>query len=62
MRCPTRIDEGIGLERLCSNCKEWWPSDTEFFYRNDKGLRGWCKACDAEHQRHKRQGQRGQEG
>lgn len=35
-------------EKLCACCKEWWPADTEFFFRNNRtkdGLGYSCKAC-----------------
>lgn len=39
---------GIGLERRCSNCSDYWPADTEFFWSSPgtgAGLHCWCKAC-----------------
>jgi len=35
-------------EKLCVRCNEWWPADTEFFFRNARnkdGLGHTCKAC-----------------
>lgn len=35
-------------EKYCRRCDEWWPADTEFFFRNMKtkdGLGYTCKAC-----------------
>lgn len=32
-------------EKRCNKCLEWWPADTEFFYKNKAGLHQWCKAC-----------------
>ncbi len=30
-----------GQERLCSGCHEYWPDDSEFFFKG----RSICKAC-----------------
>lgn len=41
-------------ERFCGRCREWWPADTEFFFRRHKdsdSLSAWCKACSREHNR-----------
>ncbi len=41
----------LGTERRCNACREWWPLDGEFFYRQPNGFRGFqgiCKACKAE--------------
>lgn len=38
-------------EKLCSGCKESYPADAEFFYRDRResdGLRSICKACYSE--------------
>jgi len=38
-------------EKLCVRCLEYWPADTEFFYRHARkadGLESACKACLAE--------------
>jgi hypothetical protein len=32
-------------EKQCARCKEWWPADTEFFYRKGDGLHSYCRAC-----------------
>ena len=35
-------------EKYCSRCQEWWPADTEFFFRSastSDGLGYTCKAC-----------------
>ena len=35
-------------EKFCKKCEEWWPADTEFFFRHAKradGLSSNCKAC-----------------
>lgn len=35
-------------EKLCVRCNEWWPADTEFFFRcarTKDGLGYSCKAC-----------------
>jgi hypothetical protein len=37
-----------GVELLCTKCREFWPADGEFFYRDTGGVRGltaWCRAC-----------------
>jgi len=40
---------GIGLEKKCGCCDEYWPCDTQFFYPNHSTspdrLSNWCKAC-----------------
>lgn len=47
--------DGIGREKHCSRCKDWWPADAEFFSTNARnGLAYWCKACSLEVQRDKR--------
>jgi len=36
------------LEKRCRGCNEYWPADTEFFYRHSTGadgLQSYCKAC-----------------
>ena len=46
-----RVDEFGSLEKRCSQCKEYWPADTDFFYstRSTKdGLNNWCRACYVE--------------
>ncbi|WP_312905440.1 hypothetical protein [Stutzerimonas nitrititolerans] len=38
-------------EKLCVRCLEYWPADTEFFYRHARkadGLENTCKACLSE--------------
>lgn len=38
----------LGVEIQCSKCKEFYPADTEFFYKQSRdkwGLHSWCKAC-----------------
>jgi len=35
-----------GLEQRCTQCGEYWPCDSEFFYTRGKGrLASECKAC-----------------
>lgn len=48
-----RLDEDGELEKMCTRCKEYWPADTEFFYKSGDGLHTWCKACvqDWKHER-----------
>jgi len=39
------------LEKRCRGCNEYWPADTEFFYRDrggGDGLQSYCKACQNE--------------
>lgn len=52
-------------DKVCNECGEAWPADTEFFRRapdNKDGLGGTCKACRAGYDRerngtaHRRQG------
>lgn len=39
----------IGMQAECSQCREYWPADTEFFDRhNISGLASICKACCSE--------------
>ncbi len=41
----------LGLEKLCSKCREYYPADTEFFAHMNRGplfLHSWCRACQAE--------------
>lgn len=40
----TRESE-LGLEVQCSQCKEFWPADQEFFYFLRGQPHSWCKAC-----------------
>ncbi len=47
--------DGLGREKHCAICKEWWPADSEFYNRNNRnGLNYCCKACTTEVQREKR--------
>ncbi|WP_281687593.1 hypothetical protein [Pseudomonas citronellolis] len=42
-RFQTTVD---GLEQLCSKCDEYWPADTDFFFKAPNGkLQAYCKAC-----------------
>jgi hypothetical protein len=37
-----------GMYKRCSRCKDYWPADSEFFYKTKSskdGLIDWCKAC-----------------
>jgi hypothetical protein len=36
-----------GLYRRCSRCRDYWPADSEFFFKakTQDGLADWCKAC-----------------
>ena len=43
-----RLNDELDLEKRCPRCREYWPADSEFFYRNGSegdGLYRWCKAC-----------------
>ncbi|WP_036180990.1 hypothetical protein [Marinomonas sp. MED121] len=52
------LDSELGLQKWCSHCEEYWPQDTLFWsvssHKQD-GLQCWCKACQLEHKRNKRQ-------
>lgn len=42
------IQTEIGEEKLCSQCKEYWPKTPEYFYHQNKAkgiLMPMCKAC-----------------
>ncbi|MFP3343347.1 hypothetical protein R0J87_12635 [Halomonas sp. SIMBA_159] len=53
-RCIPEIERGIktkDADKFCSGCQEYYPADTEFFYRDRReadGLRSKCKACYSE--------------
>ena len=51
------IFTGLGKEKLCKKCGEYWPADEEFFFKgNDSdGLHSWCKACVINNKRIQRQ-------
>jgi hypothetical protein len=40
-----RRGEYCAWEKFCPRCKEWWPADREFYYKQNGGLSSWCKAC-----------------
>ena len=43
-----QYDPVLGNVKQCPICKEWWPADTEFFYKaSDRkdGLHSYCRAC-----------------
>jgi len=45
---------GLGREKRCCACGEFWPMDTEFWFlcaKNFDGLDGRCKACRREGRR-----------
>lgn len=48
----------LGTEKWCGRCQDWWPADTEFFWKTSKGLWYCCKACY--YASDKRAGRRGQ--
>lgn len=42
---------GLGVEKLCRCCKEFWPLDAEFWHKTKKspdGYRARCIACTLE--------------
>jgi hypothetical protein len=41
-------EEDLGLQRCCTRCRETWPLDEEFWYRNKGTWHPWCKACHRE--------------
>lgn len=47
-----RIDEELGLVRLCRGCDEEWPKDKEFWYMRPDGVNvaSLCRACHSERQ------------
>ena len=49
-RCKKlRFTEGLGREKQCARCLEWWPADEEFFKRLSNGrLHSSCRACCSE--------------
>jgi hypothetical protein len=50
-----RFTEGLGKEKQCARCEEWWPADEEFFNKHGAGLHSWCKACCTEWRAENRQ-------
>lgn len=59
MSAALRTTPGLGLEKQCGRCGEWWPADREFFTTGSGayGLHSWCRACQTE-----RRGQLAQQG
>ena len=47
----------LGIEKRCTKCGEYYPADTEFYYRGhgSDGLHTWCKACVNENTYKKRE-------
>ncbi len=39
------IQTELGTEIQCSQCKEFWPADTDFFFFSKGVPHSWCKAC-----------------
>lgn len=37
----------LGPQRLCPDCREWWPADTEFFAVWAHWSSPRCRACQA---------------
>jgi hypothetical protein len=35
----------LGEEIQCARCREFWPSDTEFFFFSNGKPHSWCKDC-----------------
>lgn len=53
-RYRTRAETELGDELQCSHCKEFWPSDAEFFRMLTDGRpASWCRACENDHKRAK---------
>lgn len=51
------IDDELGLQKWCPDCKEYWPQDTLFWAIHDckpDGLQSTCKACQLGKSREKR--------
>jgi len=58
MKSMFRITPGLGREKQCTKCGEWWPADTEFFYRQQNvrsRLHAWCIACTVHDKRQRKQ-------
>lgn len=56
-----RMDPEMGLEKFCSGCHEYWPQDTVFWSvcnspKSCDGLQHYCKACEAEMARIRKEG------
>lgn len=48
---PLFVQSEIGLEKLCKVCMDYWPADTEFFWKSNIGAGGIfdiCKCCARE--------------
>ena len=46
-----QYDDDGQLEKRCSRCREYWPADSEFFYKGDgdgDGLHCMCISCNVE--------------
>ncbi|MGA3114828.1 MAG: hypothetical protein ABSF90_10410 [Syntrophobacteraceae bacterium] len=45
-----RFTAGLGPEKQCAGCMDWWPLDSEFFQQTGIGnrLQPLCKACNAD--------------
>lgn len=39
------IQSELGTEIQCSQCKEFWPADADFFFFSKGAPHSWCKAC-----------------
>jgi hypothetical protein len=52
---------GLGREKLCTRCLEWWPADREFFYRQHNvrcHLSASCRACILDYKNARKQQRR----
>lgn len=45
------LDEELGLLRYCFGCREWWPSDSDFWRPGLWSRRAVCRACADEGRR-----------
>lgn len=43
------IQTELGIEIQCSQCKEFWPADGDFFFLSRGVPHSWCKACYQNH-------------
>ncbi|MGE8612770.1 MAG: hypothetical protein ACN6PF_10735 [Achromobacter veterisilvae] len=43
------IQTELCTEIQCSQCKEFWPADGDFFFLSKGTPHSWCKACFQSH-------------
>lgn len=43
------VETELGQEARCSQCSEFWPADSEFFFITKGKPHAWCKACYVNH-------------